>query len=111
MVEVHLYGALRRVADVKSATSDSIVRARHEEGDTVSSIVRRIGLAVEELGSNLFVNGRYATLDTPVSDGDRLGLFPDDMQLLYKWYFAPSRSLAGPSCGSAESESNLETEA
>ena len=95
MIEIHLYGGLRRVAAETAATSQSIVRLPPAPGDTVRSVAVRAGLREEELGSNLFLNGRYASLDTPVSDGDRLGLFPRDMQLLYKWYFDPSRGGGG----------------
>jgi len=87
MIEVHLYGRLRRIAAQTAATSDSVVRVPPEGADTVRAVAARLGIAEEELGSNLFVDGRYATLDSPVPDGARLGLFPHDMQLLYKWYF------------------------
>ena len=99
MIEVHLYGSLRRVAADAAATSDSVVSLPHEDADTVMSVVSRAGLQADEIGSNLFLNGRYATLDTPVADGDRLGLFPDDMQLLYKWYFDPSPGTGEPEAG------------
>jgi len=59
------------------------------QDDTVASVIERIRIPRSEVGSNLFVNGRYATLETRLADGDRLGIFPDDMQLLYKWYFDP----------------------
>ena len=100
MIHVHLYGKLRRFAEERDARSDSIVSVPWRAGDTVEAIVERIGVPREELGSNLFLNGCYVTLESPVADGDRLGLFPDDMQLLYKWYFAPPPA-AGPSSGSA----------
>ena len=90
MIHLHLYGKLRRFADERDACSDSIVSVPCRAGDTVEAIVERIGIPREELGSNIFLNGRYATLASPVADGDRLGLFPDDMQLLYKWYFDPT---------------------
>jgi molybdopterin converting factor small subunit len=90
MIAVHVYGRLRRVADDRRATSDSVVGVRHEPGDTVRAVAERLGFHEDELGTNLCRNGRYASLDTPVEDGDRLGLFPSDMQLLYKWYFDPN---------------------
>ena len=96
MIEVHLYGKLRRFGAEQDARSDSIVEIPWREGDTVGAIVGRIGIPLEELGANLFRNGRYVTLDSPLADGDRLGLFPDDMQLLYKWYFSPCPSSAAP---------------
>ncbi len=104
MVEAHLYGKLRRFAEDRDACSDSIVWIPWQAGDTVGAIVERIGIPREELGSNLFLNGRYATLESPVADEDRLGLFPDDMQLLYKWYFAPSSGSGKSKSGSKEHE-------
>jgi hypothetical protein len=115
MLAIHLYGKLRRFAADSAPTAASVVTMQHEEGDTVSSVVQRIGVPPGELGSNLFVNGRYASPGSPVSDGDRLGLFPDDMQLLYKWYFAPSSGSAAPNLstedpasGSGRSKSGTE---
>lgn len=92
MIDIHLYGKLRQFADDPTATAQSITLVSWQPGDTVREIVTRVGIAEEDLGSNVFLNGRYANLASPVQDGDRLGLFPDDMQLLYKWYFDPSRS-------------------
>lgn len=89
MIDVHLYGKLRRFAEDRDARSESIVHVSWEANDTVADVVRRVGIPIEELGSNLFVDGQYAALDSPVPDGARLGLFPDDMQLLYKWYYRP----------------------
>ena len=92
MIAVHLYGKLRRFAEDPAPTSASIAEVPHRDGDTVRSVVDRLGIPHDELGSNKFLNGRYADLETSVVDGDRLGLFPDDMQLLYKWYFDPTQT-------------------
>ncbi|MEN6369372.1 MAG: hypothetical protein ABFD77_06700 [Thermotogota bacterium] len=89
MIDVHLYGKLRRFAPGGSPKSDSVVSVPHREGDTVGSVVARLGIPDADLGANLFVDGHYADRHSPVPDGARLGLFPDDMQLLYKWYFQP----------------------
>ena len=80
MIEVHLYGKLRRFTDNQDPSRDSIITAPVRDGDSIESIVQRIG-------NNIFLNGEYSALKRKVSDGDRLGIFPDDMQLLYKWYF------------------------
>lgn len=87
MIEVHLYGKLRRFTDNQDPSRDSIVYIPVEEGDTIEDIIRRIGIPLEELGSNIFLNGEYSSLVRKVKDRDRLGVFPDNMQLLYKWYF------------------------
>jgi molybdopterin converting factor small subunit len=87
LIEVHLYGKLRRFSDNLDPTQDSIVNLPVEEGDTIEDIIKRIGIPMEELGSNIFLNGEYSELERRVKAGDRLGIFPDNMQLLYKWYF------------------------
>jgi hypothetical protein len=90
MVSVHVYGKLRRFAAQSDPCGESVIPVQHTRGDTVRSIVERLGIPLGELGSNVFVDGRYASLASSVQDGSRLGLFPDDMQLLYKWYFRPA---------------------
>jgi len=87
-IEVHLYGKLRRFAEERDPTSNSIVRLRVTASETIGGVLDRIGIPREELGANVFLNGQYSDLSRPVAPGDRLGVFPDDMQLLYKWYFA-----------------------
>ena len=87
MIEVHLYGKLRRFSDNLDPTQDSILNLPVGEGDTIQNIIKRIGIPMEEIGSNIFLNGEYSALKRRVRDGDRLGIFPDNMQLLYKWYF------------------------
>jgi hypothetical protein len=91
MINVHLYGKLRRFAEDATPTSQSVVDLEWQPGDTVRRVIERLGVPIEDLGSNLFLNGRYADFESRVENGDRLGLFPDDMQLLYKWYFSPKR--------------------
>ena len=91
MIEVHLYGRLRRFAEHRDARSQSVVQVPRQAEDTIERVLERIGILREEIGSNVFLNGCYASLSSPVPDGARLGLFPVDMQLLYKWYFNPDR--------------------
>ena len=87
VIEVHLYGKLRRFAENRESSSDSIVNVPVNVDDTIQDVISYIGIPQEELGNNIFLNGEYSALTRCVNDGDRLGVFPDDMQLLYKWYF------------------------
>ena len=87
MLEVHLFGKLRHFAENKEITSESVVNIPFYPGDTIQCVVERIGIPLKEIGNNIFLNGEYSALARPVADGDRLGIFPDDMQLLYKWWF------------------------
>jgi len=110
MIEVHLYGKLRRFSDNADPKSQSVALVQCQPEDTVGRIVDRLGVSVTELGSNIFLNGKYANLESSVQDGDRLGLFPDDMQLLYKWYFASSQGSRAPNQDSAAPMSSNEDE-
>jgi molybdopterin converting factor small subunit len=87
MIKVHLYGRLRRFADKQDPSSDSILNLPFEGEETIEDIVKRIGIPHEELGRNIFLNGTLSALSRKVEDGDRLGLFPWDMSLLYRQYF------------------------
>ncbi|HID61173.1 MAG TPA: hypothetical protein EYP49_00275 [Anaerolineae bacterium] len=95
MIEVHLYGRLRRFANPSTSsghrqqdpTGDSVLHVPVTGIETIEDIVRRLGIPREELGRNIFLNGQLSTLSREVKDGDRLGLFPWDMSLLYRQYF------------------------
>ncbi len=87
LIEVHLYGKLRRFTGNLDPARESIVHIKVNKGDTITDVARRIGIPDKDLGPNIFLNGEYSALSRKVNNGDRLGLFPDDMQLLYKWYF------------------------
>ena len=91
MIEVRLYGKLRRFTDNQDPTHDSITYTSVEEGDTIGNIIRHIGIPLEALSSNIFLNGEYSDFTRKVNAGDRLGIFPDDMQLLYKWHFSKKK--------------------
>lgn len=66
---------------------ESILYVNARDGDSIRIIVKRIGIPLNELGRNIFLNGEYSGLERQVKDKDRLGIFPDDMQLLYRQYF------------------------
>jgi len=87
LIEVHLYGKLRRFSDNEDPSNDSIVPVPAEKARTIGDVVTVIGIPPEELSPNIFLNGEYSGLKRPVRDRDRLAIFPEDMQLLYSWYF------------------------
>ena len=87
-IEIHLYGKLRRFARNQDPTRDSVVNRPVKKDDTISEILNRLGIPLKDVGSNIFLNWQYSSLSRRVREGDRLAVFPDDMQLLYKWYFA-----------------------
>ena len=87
MIEVHLYGKLRRFAEASSPNGDSVILVPTVKSENIGDIVDRVGIPREELGRNIFLNGNVSALNREVHDGDRLGLFPTDMTLLYRQYF------------------------
>jgi len=87
VLEIHFYGKLRRFAPEQDPAGLSIVHVPVREGDTIQSVLERLGVPLEEVGSNIFLDWQYSALGRRVRDGGRLAVFPDDMQLLYKWYF------------------------
>jgi molybdopterin converting factor small subunit len=87
LIEIHLYGKLRKYSDQRSPLKDSIVLIKASNDSTIRSVVKKMGIPISELGRNIFVNGELSGLDRKVKDGDRIGIFPNDMQLLYSQYF------------------------
>ena len=100
MVDVHLYGKLRRYAVDPRPDRESVVRLEHQPGETVGTALERLGISPDEV-CHVFLNGALLSthnsmapwlsyqragegkgLDTPVRVGDRLGLFASDMALL-----------------------------
>lgn len=83
MIEVHLYGQLRRAAAQSGVHRPSITWVELQEG-TVAQILASLGLEQAEVG-NVFINGRYvyAALDLTLRSGDRVGIFPANMRMLY----------------------------
>jgi molybdopterin converting factor small subunit len=87
MIEIYLYGKLRRFARDQDPTGYSVVHSIVQAGDTIQGVLERLGIPMEEVGRNIFLNRQYSALTRSVKDGDRLAVFPDNMQLLYSWYF------------------------
>ncbi|MCD6554754.1 MAG: hypothetical protein J7M16_12175 [Anaerolineae bacterium] len=105
MIEIHLYGSLRRYAPNPRPNRDSVVRLEPRPGETVGTMLERLNIPPTEI-SHIFLNGallstrnsmapwlgyqqargevsrRDLGLDTPVRPGDRVGLFARNMALL-----------------------------
>jgi hypothetical protein len=86
-LEVHLYGRLRRFTENADPRRQSVITVTVKKGETIRRILERKGIPMAEVGTNIFLNGEYSSIDRVVEKGGRLGVFPDDMNLLYKWHF------------------------
>jgi len=101
MIEIHLYGSLRRYAPDPRPDRESVVRLEPHPGETMGTTLKRLGIPPTEI-YHIFLNGallstrnsmapwlgyqqagaRDQGLDTPLQPGDRVGLFARDMALL-----------------------------
>lgn len=86
-LEIHLYGRLRRFTDNPDPGKPSVIIIDVPSGTTIRGVLEKAGVPTNEVGTNIFLNGKYSSLDRVVKEGGRLGVFPDDMNLLYKWHF------------------------
>jgi molybdopterin converting factor small subunit len=57
-----------------------------ERIEYIEDILNKYSIEKDET-SHIFVNGTYSGFKKRVKDGDRIGIFPRNMCLLYKWYF------------------------
>ncbi|MDP6402469.1 MAG: MoaD/ThiS family protein [SAR202 cluster bacterium] len=81
-VEIQLYGALRRYASQQRVNMESVVWLDIKPGATVGDALQRLSIADSEV-SNIFHNGRLAADEEALQPGDRLGVFPANISLLY----------------------------
>jgi hypothetical protein len=88
MIEIHLYGKLRKYSIQQSPLKESIVYMDLIEDETIGDIAFKMGIPSCEMSDCIFLNGEYSGLSRKVKDGDRIGLFPDNMLLLYRQHFS-----------------------
>ncbi|MHA1195845.1 MAG: MoaD/ThiS family protein [Promethearchaeota archaeon] len=87
-IQVKLFGDLRSKVKEKPIEGALPTRISLDESgiERVSDILSKLSIEESEV-SHIFVNGIYSGKNKKVRDGDRVGLFPKRMALLYKWYF------------------------
>ena len=103
MVEIHLFGKLRKYAKKSDQEIDNVIRVAPQSDETIALLLNRAGIGIEDVYS-IFVNHKLLAarsgmaswighqkvrkdpfnwdLDIPVKDGDRVGLFGRDMAAL-----------------------------
>ncbi len=88
MIQVLFFGDLgkRFLSSSKGESSPVILHVELGTMKRVSDILDNYKIDRGET-SHIFVNGVYSGFSKVVKDGDRVGIFPKNMGLLYKWYF------------------------
>ncbi len=103
MINIHLYGKLRRFAPNSKATDDSILQLQAIENESLGDLLKRAGLDIDEIYT-IFLNAKLLATQSKmgpylgyqqvcedclrldmsivIKDGDRLGLFGLDMAAL-----------------------------
>ena len=103
MVEIHLFGKLRKYAQSSDPETDYVIRISPQSDETIALLLARAGIAIEDIHS-IFLNHKLLTarsgmarwighqrvrsdvfnwdLDIPANPGDRIGLFGRDMAAL-----------------------------
>jgi len=103
MVEIHLFGKLRRYAENSEGVNENVISISPRDDETVHSLLARAGISKEDIYSIFFNRKLLAArsgmavwighrgvrkdpfdwdLDVAVKAGDRIGLFGRDMAAL-----------------------------
>ena len=72
-IEVNLYATLKRYMENRTSGKPSVFEI--SDGDRVKDIIQKLKVPADSV-KLIFINGVHAKVDTPLKDGDRLGLFP-----------------------------------
>ena len=81
---IKLYGKLRenvRVVDLERGLPVTL-NIELSNVHFVYDIVEKFAISEDEL-SHIFVNGKYCGIGKKIRDGDRVGLFPKNMALIF----------------------------
>jgi len=91
-VLVKLYGKLKENLKKSDLDESLPLSINIDPGEVhyVYDILEKFALTEEEL-SHIFVNSKYCGIDKKVNNGDRVGLFPKNMALLFVEILPPYR--------------------
>ena len=82
MIEIHLYGILKKKLDPNASfAEDTILSIPHVKKETFSDLLKRLDFKPTECG-DCFINGKVANEKTIIPEDARVGLFPLGMHLL-----------------------------
>ncbi len=82
MLDIHLFGKYRRLAENSKATDDSVIYQPYVDGESMKQLLERIGIDPEDTGE-LLINFVIASFDTIIPyDECRVSIFPAGMVLL-----------------------------
>ncbi len=83
-IKIKLYGDLRQ----KFPQIDSIggapvtLNIESKEITSVIAILSKFNITLDEI-SHIFINNKYSGIENQVTDGDRIGIFPKRMGIIF----------------------------
>ncbi len=82
MIEIHLYGILKKKFDPKASfAEDTVISIPHVKNESFLELLKRLDFKQTDCG-DCFINGKVANETTVIPEGARVGLFPLGMHLL-----------------------------
>ncbi|MFX1394544.1 MAG: MoaD/ThiS family protein [Promethearchaeota archaeon] len=83
-LQVKLYGDLKKKVQRKriDVGAPMTLNIKDDSIEIVSDIIKKLDIRESEI-SHIFVNGKYSELGRKVKNGDRVGLFPKRMALIF----------------------------
>ncbi len=96
MIELHLYGDLRRYIGQEDPRQDAVAFLPHRPGMTVAEALQGLGIPFEE-ARHIFINGLYdpGGIQRTLQEGDRIGVFPRNMTMPHIRLFVPRATREG----------------
>lgn len=82
MLEIHLYGILRKKFKPNASSSeDTVISLPSKKNERFQDLLTRLDLNLNDCG-DCFINGNLAFKDTIIPKNARVGLFPFGMHLI-----------------------------
>lgn len=82
MIEIHLYGTLKKKIDPNASfAEDTVLHLPSVESERLIHLLKRLDIKPDECGE-IFCNGKVATETTLIPKGARIGIFSTGMYLL-----------------------------
>lgn len=82
-IRIKLYGDLReKLPQFKNGVAPNTLNIKLDKIKTVLDILNKFNITRDEI-SHIFVNSKYSGIGKQVNDGDRIGLFPKRMGIIF----------------------------
>lgn len=87
MLTVYLYGKFREKVPGHTVEGECALSMEAGPEETIASIMERLNILPADV-AHIFLNHQYSSPVRKVRAGDRLAIFPIEMSVLYRQYFA-----------------------